>query len=206
MSMYETRDDYTLEEIIAFEKYIDENINVGYERNESASGEPDEYYLVVVELEGDEEDMLREYENTHAKVYESTLFVHEIIVKGIRHEFVSDRLYSRGVMRGMVGKSFVAPEDVDEFHGKGLEDEYLFLDNHCHISYHEAVKMLWVITTNQIDNGDCHTAIYCDYLAADAVNKMEKDLGPKYVNSLHPTVLGTATPDTEIGKVVRCYR
>ena len=60
--VYETADEYTRVQIDAFAKFVDDNIGVDYEINESASGEPDEFYMIITDLNSEEVNMLRVYE------------------------------------------------------------------------------------------------------------------------------------------------
>lgn len=53
--MYETTDTLTHIQATEFLRLLAENIGVDYELNESASGEPDQYYIFISELEEDEE-------------------------------------------------------------------------------------------------------------------------------------------------------
>jgi len=45
--MFETEDDYTAVQIKAWTEFLDEEIGTDYEVNESASGDPDEFYIVI---------------------------------------------------------------------------------------------------------------------------------------------------------------
>ena len=63
MQMYETDDDYSLDEIKEFEDWFDETIGTEYERNESASGNENEFYLILCDLTRKEVDMCMQYEN-----------------------------------------------------------------------------------------------------------------------------------------------
>jgi hypothetical protein len=47
---YETDDNYSAKEIKEWGKFLDAEIGTYYEVNDSASGEPDEYYIVVFDL------------------------------------------------------------------------------------------------------------------------------------------------------------
>ncbi len=60
--VYETEDNLTLKEVRAFEKWLDKEVGTEYERNESGSGEPDEYYLIIFDLTHGEVIMIREHE------------------------------------------------------------------------------------------------------------------------------------------------
>jgi len=63
--MYETDDDYTAAQIKLWEKFLDSEIGTDYEVNESASGHPDEYYIVIMDLEVQAEvNAVREFEST----------------------------------------------------------------------------------------------------------------------------------------------
>ncbi len=57
--MYETEDDYTSNEITEFRNWFDDEIGTDYEVNDSASGEPDEFYIVFFDLEGMEPYIIR---------------------------------------------------------------------------------------------------------------------------------------------------
>lgn len=57
--MYETNDDYTSNEITEFEDWFSEEIGTDYELNDSASGMPDEFYIVFFDLEGEEVNDIR---------------------------------------------------------------------------------------------------------------------------------------------------
>ena len=60
--VYETDDDYSLAEIKKFEEWFDRIVGTDYERNESASGEPDQYYLMCFEMTPKEVEKMRAYE------------------------------------------------------------------------------------------------------------------------------------------------
>ncbi len=62
MEYYETDDIYTLKEINEFIKWFSDEIGTDYELNESASGEPDEYYVMFMDLTWSEVQKIREYE------------------------------------------------------------------------------------------------------------------------------------------------
>ena len=49
--MYETHDDLTLAQANKFIALMAEGVGTDYELNESPSGEPDQYYVLVVDLE-----------------------------------------------------------------------------------------------------------------------------------------------------------
>jgi hypothetical protein len=51
--MYETDDNLTKIQMEAFVALIEANVGTDYEINESPSGEPDQYYVFVVDLEED---------------------------------------------------------------------------------------------------------------------------------------------------------
>jgi hypothetical protein len=48
--IYETEDNYTLEQIVKIEKWFSDEIGTEYERNESASGLDNQYYLLMFDL------------------------------------------------------------------------------------------------------------------------------------------------------------
>ena len=60
--VYETLDIYKRTEIDTIAKFLDDEIGTDYEINESASGEPDEFYIVVTDLTSDEVDTIRDFE------------------------------------------------------------------------------------------------------------------------------------------------
>lgn len=61
---YETEDNYSSREIAEWRKFLDREIGTDFEVNESASGELDEYYIVILDLEEPEEiEMIRAFEN-----------------------------------------------------------------------------------------------------------------------------------------------
>ena len=60
--MYETEDDYTRMEIEAFKQWFMMTIGTDYDLNESASGLPNQFYLVLVDLTDCEIEMVRNNE------------------------------------------------------------------------------------------------------------------------------------------------
>lgn len=56
--MYETDDDYTSDEITEIRDWFNEEIGTDYEMNDSASGEPNEFYIVFFDLEGNEANLI----------------------------------------------------------------------------------------------------------------------------------------------------
>ena len=58
--VYETDDDYTLENIKHFEVWLDATIGTEYDRNETCEG----YYLIIVDLTHEEVAKIRTYERT----------------------------------------------------------------------------------------------------------------------------------------------
>ena len=63
MECYETNDTFSRVEINRFAKWLDDEIGTDYEINESASGEPDEFYILVCDLVMDEVIKIRDHEN-----------------------------------------------------------------------------------------------------------------------------------------------
>lgn len=63
MEYYETQDDYTEIEVNSMLAWFDANIGTDQELNESASGEPDAFYVVFFDLLMSEVKLIREYEN-----------------------------------------------------------------------------------------------------------------------------------------------
>ncbi len=63
MECYETDDTFSRAEINLFAKWLDDEIGTDYEINESASGEPDEFYIIVCDLVMDEVIKIRDHEN-----------------------------------------------------------------------------------------------------------------------------------------------
>ena len=59
---YETEDTYTRVEIDAFAQFLDNNIGTDYDINESASGIPDNFYIIVCDLRQSEVTKIRQYE------------------------------------------------------------------------------------------------------------------------------------------------
>lgn len=62
MEAYETEDTLNYFKMKAFCSFLDEKIGTEYEVNESASGNPDEYYIVVFDLTNSEVKKLRDFE------------------------------------------------------------------------------------------------------------------------------------------------
>ena len=60
LDIYETDDDYSLEQIQIIEKFLDDNIGTEYERNECPMENC--YYVLVFEITQEEVDKIREFE------------------------------------------------------------------------------------------------------------------------------------------------
>ena len=66
--MYETEDTLTAAQMKIFTNIIDDKIGVDYEVNPSASGEPDQFYCLVIDLETNAEyKIAQEAEKTALK-------------------------------------------------------------------------------------------------------------------------------------------
>ncbi len=62
MEYYETDDTFSRVEIDKFAKWLEDEIGTDYEINESASGEPDEFYIIVADLLPNEVRKIRKHE------------------------------------------------------------------------------------------------------------------------------------------------
>ena len=68
MEYYETDDTFSRVEIDKFAKWLHDEIGTDFDIYESASGEPDEFYIVVSDLEYDEVHKIRKHENELERV------------------------------------------------------------------------------------------------------------------------------------------